>query len=131
MKAGDTIQVGELTLSFERVPSEARATIAGAAGQSASDPLVGKEISGYRVDEFLGRGAMGSVYRGTQLSLDRTVALKLLSPDLAKDAEFVHKFLSEARAMAKLNHPNVVQVHDAMSQLPSWGAKVARNRHLE
>jgi serine/threonine protein kinase len=69
-------------------------------------------IPGYKVDRLLGRGAMGDVYLSTQESLDRRVALKVLKPKLAGDQVFVQRFKDEARAAARLNHPNIVTVFD-------------------
>lgn len=69
-------------------------------------------ITGYQVDRLLGRGAMGDVYLSTQESLDRRVALKVLKPKLAGDQIFVQRFKDEARAAARLNHPNIVTVFD-------------------
>lgn len=79
------------------------------AAPAADAPLA---ITGYAIDGELGRGAMGRVLKATQTSLDRPVALKLLSSKLAKDAKFVQRFLEEARAAAQLNHSNVVTVYD-------------------
>lgn len=70
------------------------------------------EIGGYRIERELGSGAMGIVVLATQTSLDRKVALKLLKGSLAKDAIFVERFRTEARAAARLNHPNIVTVFD-------------------
>lgn len=75
--------------------------------------LTGKIVGGYLVRTPLGHGGMGLVYTATQLSLDRTVALKLLAPELIEDREFVWSFLWEAQVAAKLIHPNLVQIHDA------------------
>ncbi|MDZ4401606.1 protein kinase [Prosthecobacter sp.] len=62
---------------------------------------------------LLGCGGMGAVYKARQVSLDRTVAIKVLPPQVAEDeAEFVERFKNEARTMAKLNHPAIVAVHD-------------------
>jgi len=69
-------------------------------------------IPGYRVSERLGRGAMGDVYLAVQESLDREVALKVLSQKHEQDQAFVQSFQAEARSAAALNHPNVVTVHD-------------------
>ncbi len=80
---------------------------------SGAYSLEGKVLDGYRIESCLGRGAMGTVYRATQLSLDRTVALKILADHATEDHAFVQAFLKEARAIAKLNHPRVVQVYDA------------------
>ena len=57
-----------------------------------SDALIQREFAGYRVESRVGRGGMGVVYRATDLSLDRPVALKVLSEDLAKDAGFRRRF---------------------------------------
>lgn len=66
----------------------------------------------YRLDAPLGVGGMGDVWRATDLRLHRTVAVKALSPALADDPTVVARFLSEARTMAALHHPNVVNVYD-------------------
>ena len=69
----------------------------------------GKEqIAGYRLLEALGEGAMGAVYKARQLSLDRDVAIKVLSPDLGDDESYVQRFMTEARAVARLNHTNII-----------------------
>jgi tRNA A-37 threonylcarbamoyl transferase component Bud32 len=62
--------------------------------------------------ELLGQGGMGAVYKARQKNLDRLVALKIIRPDNAADPSFGDRFLREARALAKLNHPNIVMVHD-------------------
>jgi len=62
--------------------------------------------------ECLGRGGMGVVYKARQPQLDRMVALKILAPERVTDARFADRFLREARALAKLNHPNIVTIHD-------------------
>ncbi len=69
-------------------------------------------IPGYRLETLLGRGGMGEVYRATQLSLGRTVAIKLLSTELAKDDASVARFDKEAAALAALSHPNIVSILD-------------------
>jgi len=77
------------------------------------DPFLGKVLeSRYRVDELIARGGMATVYRGTDLRLGRTVALKVLGGVLVNDPDFVERFTQEARATAALTHPNVVAVHD-------------------
>jgi serine/threonine-protein kinase len=67
------------------------------------------QIVGYKILSILGRGAMGTVYKAIQLSMEREVALKILSPHLAGNERFVMKFFKEARAVAHLNHPNIIQ----------------------
>ncbi len=80
---------------------------------ASSGPSKGQAvIDGFRLMRPLGRGSMGEVWLALQESLDRKVALKLLSPKLARDAVFVARFQSEARAAAALNHSNVVHVYD-------------------
>lgn len=71
-----------------------------------------KRLGGFRLDRPLGRGGMGEVWLALQESLNRPVALKILSTKLAANAEFVAQFQAEARAAAALSHPNVVVVHD-------------------
>ncbi len=69
-------------------------------------------LAGYEILGLLGRGGMGEVYRARQVSMDRIVALKVLAPRLAQDPVFTARFIAEARAAGKLNHPNIVHVHD-------------------
>lgn len=73
----------------------------------------GTEINGFRIDREIGRGGMGVVYLARQLNLDRDVAFKILSDEMASDTAFVEAFFHEARAAAALNHPNIVQAFDA------------------
>jgi serine/threonine protein kinase len=79
------------------------------------DPTTGRplQIAGYRIEEVAGRGGMGVVYRAQHMHLGRTVALKLLNPELAASEEFRERFIREARAAAELEHPNIVPVYDA------------------
>src|SRR5215813_14441074 len=74
--------------------------------------MVGRTISHYVVLEQIGAGGMGVVYRAHDERLDRDVALKVLSSELADDQEFLARFRREARTLSKLNHPNVATVHD-------------------
>jgi serine/threonine protein kinase len=83
------------------------------------DPLIGARISGFAIEEPLGRGRYGAVYKGTQVALHRPVAVKVLAPEFASDPERVQAFLTEARRAGALNHPNLVQVHDVVSS-GSW-----------
>ena len=73
----------------------------------------GVEIGGYRVEELIGRGGMGEVYRAYDGRLDRNVALKILAPRYADDDAFRERLLRESRLAASLDHPNVVPVYDA------------------
>jgi hypothetical protein len=70
------------------------------------------EVPGYVVERELGRGGMGTVYLARQLSLDRPVALKVMSKRWASDPIFVARFTREAFAAAQLSHPNIIQIHD-------------------
>ena len=70
------------------------------------------QIPGYKILAKLGQGSMGTVYRATQLSVDRPVAIKVLAPFLQRNERFVARFLTEAKVLAKLNHPNIVQCID-------------------
>ena len=73
----------------------------------------GTAFAGYRVDSIVGRGGMGVVYRATDLSLERPVALKLIAPELAEDERFRDRFLREPRLAASLDHPNVIPIYEA------------------
>jgi serine/threonine protein kinase len=77
------------------------------------DALIQKVFAGYRIDHRVGRGGMGVVYRATDLALDRPVALKVLTDDLAGDAGFRRRFVTESKLAASLDHPNVLPIHAA------------------
>jgi len=80
--------------------------------ENDSDPYLGKLLGDFHVHSKLGEGAMGAVYRATQVSLERDVALKILPPKLVRQhPEFVNRFLREAKVAAQISHPNIVQVH--------------------
>ncbi|MFE3858340.1 Stk1 family PASTA domain-containing Ser/Thr kinase [Streptomyces griseorubiginosus] len=77
------------------------------------DPLVGQVLDGrYRVDARIAVGGMATVYRALDTRLDRVLALKVMHPALAADGTFVDRFIREAKSVARLAHPNVVQVFD-------------------
>ncbi len=78
--------------------------------------LAGQCLGGYELEEEIGRGSMGMVYRGKQIALGREVAVKVLPQSLAKDASYVARFIREAQIIAGLNHPNIVQIYDAGQQ---------------
>jgi serine/threonine protein kinase len=78
-----------------------------------NDDLIGATLGHCTIEEFLGQGGMARVYRGKQANLDRYVAIKVLPPYYAADPAFVERFKLEAKAMARLSHPNIVTVHDA------------------
>src|SRR5690606_32042501 len=81
-------------------------------GRYSIENLVGRSLKGYRIDRFLARGGMGVVFEGTQESLGRPVAIKILYPHLSEDGQFRERFEREARAAARLIHPNIVRVLD-------------------
>ena len=72
----------------------------------------GQQIPGYKVLAKLGAGAMASVYKARQLSLDRIVAIKVLPKKFSDNPQFIERFYAEGRAAAQLNHPNIVQAYD-------------------
>lgn len=87
------------------------------AGESEGQTLDRTELQqlfpGLEIGAFIGRGGMGLVYKAQQLSLGRTVALKILSSDVAGQEAFAERFNREARALARLSHPNIVSVHES------------------
>lgn len=84
--------------------------IQGSSEDSGGRPA--QQIPGYQILNKCGAGAMAVVYRAKQISLDRTVAIKVLPKRMSKNAEFVVRFYREGRAAAQLNHPNIVQAID-------------------
>src|SRR3712207_2078411 len=73
----------------------------------------GTQVGGYRIDGVLGAGGMGAVYRATQLSLKREVALKILASELAEDESFRTRFRREGEIQASIDHPNIVTIYEA------------------
>jgi eukaryotic-like serine/threonine-protein kinase len=77
------------------------------------NPLIGSTIDGkFRVDAQLGRGAMGTVYRATQLNLERPVAMKVMRSDILSNPVAIERFKREALAIARLKHPRIVAIYD-------------------
>lgn len=75
--------------------------------------MIGHTLAGkYRIDGFLKRGGMGSVYRATHLMLNKEVAVKLIKPELVTSEDIVQRFHREAQAASQLTHPNIVTIHD-------------------
>src|SRR5262249_7983750 len=79
---------------------------------SAIDPLAGRVLSHYRLEERLGAGGMGVLYRATDLKLGRAVAIKLLARHPGHDETAKARFIREARAASMLDHPNIANVHE-------------------
>jgi len=81
--------------------------------KAEKDELIGQRIAHYQIVKKLGQGGMGAVYQATNLKLKRTIALKILPPDLAaSNTQYAQRFIREARAQAALDHANVVAIHD-------------------
>ena len=81
-----------------------------AAEDDADDPLLGTQLGDYRLDAVLGRGGSGVVYRATQVSKQRTVAVKVLRADVSSKKSTFERFKREALAASRLHHPNLVRV---------------------
>lgn len=92
------------------------------------DPWIGVELAGYRIEELLGRGGMGVVYRAWDPRLKRQVAIKLIAPELSGDPAFRERFLGEAELAAALEHPNVIPIHDAGEVAEPSGAHRGEDR---
>jgi len=97
---GDVIDVGSVQLLY------------GPPSLASRRAEKGRILGGFRLLDTLGKGGMGTVYRAEQVSLHRQGALKVLDEGLTRDPVFVARFVAEARAAARLHHPNVVQVYD-------------------
>jgi serine/threonine protein kinase len=76
------------------------------------DLLIDKTVKHYQIDELLGRGGMGVVYRARDTKLNRPVAIKVLKPDLTADSDKLQRFIQEARSAAAITHPAIAQVYD-------------------
>ena len=74
--------------------------------------LIGQQLDQYKIVEQIGQGSMGSVYKARQAGLERWVALKVLPPHYADDPQFRERFLREAQAIARLEHPHILPVYD-------------------
>ena len=101
----DATTADRLTKALRRIVRDERA-------KSEGGMLVNKQIGGYKLVRRIGEGGMGEVYLAEQLTMHRTVALKILHNKWADDEEFRKRFLLEARAAGKLNHQNLIQVYD-------------------
>jgi len=75
------------------------------------DSLIGKTVDNYKILEVIGRGGMGVVFKAIDMNLEKTVALKMIDPFLARDESFFQRFKTEAKALAKLENQNIVGVY--------------------
>ncbi len=108
-RCGRQFENDVLVCPSDHTPLQADATIA----DVPADPLLGRVFEGkYRLDETLGGGGMGTVYRATHLLIDRPVALKVLSQRFVGDQTAQQRFRREARAAGRMQHPNAVTVTD-------------------
>lgn len=80
--------------------------------EKETHPLLGAEIDKYKIVEVLNAGGMGIVFKARQKIMDRDIALKLLPPELAKDEVNLQRLEREAKALAQLNHPNIIATYD-------------------
>jgi len=85
------------------------------------ESLIGQTLGGCRIEKMLGAGGMGAVFQAMQLSLDRTIALKVLLPEHSGDPQFADRFVREAKLAAALSHPHVVAVYDAGRDVAQGG----------
>lgn len=83
------------------------------------ESLIGKTLGNYRIESVIGTGGMGQVFRAVHIHLGREAAIKVLHANLAAEPGFQARFLQEARAIASLKHPNIVEVHDFGEQAGS------------
>ena len=80
---------------------------------SEHDPFVGKVIDGrYEIQQRVGEGGMGVVYKARQMSIDRVIALKMLNQQMQGDQQWVQRFYNEAKACSRLQHPNTIRMFD-------------------
>ena len=87
-------------------------TMAGTGKSDDLDSLINKSLGHFRIVERIGVGGMAMVFKAYQPTLDRHVAIKILPASQSQDPVFVKRFVQEARSVAKLAHPNIVQIHD-------------------
>lgn len=119
------IEMGTTAYDVERPPLSPAIT-------TVEDPLVGRRIDHYEVRGLLGEGGMGSVYLAHDLSLERPVAIKVLRRELATNQHLVSRLVIEARAQARLQHPNVVTIYyiGRHEEAPYFAMEYVRGRTL-
>ncbi len=108
----DGVSVSDLQETIVLDDLSARVLQGGPVSSTLDDPIIGTELHVYQCQSLIGRGGMGVVYLATHRDLGRQCALKILLPRLAeRDPDYVQRFLQEGRAVATLNHPNIVTAH--------------------
>ena len=107
---GRRVPLAQVLLEMGYVTKSQLRRLSGGLEDSMARPA--EQIPGFKILNKLGQGAMASVYKAKQLSLDRTVAIKVLPKRLSENPEFVERFYKEGRAAARLNHNNIVQAID-------------------
>src|SRR5271168_4670381 len=80
------------------------------------ESLLGQTVSHYAFLEKLGAGGMGEIYKARDSRLNRVVAVKVLAPGRTRDPERRRRFIQEAQAASALNHPNIITIHDILSE---------------
>src|ERR671930_1227343 len=78
--------------------------------------MIGQIVGNYKIEQKLGEGGIGAVFRGVDMMLEREVAIKFLRPELSRQPNIVERFRSEAVTLAKLNHPNIATLYSFLRQ---------------
>ena len=99
-----------------QAPSATQVATEAQAPPPPSDPLLGQTLGEFEIVATIGHGGMGAVYKGFQRALNRFVAIKVLPEHLTSDAAFIERFHREARAVAAVRHPNIIEVHTIGSE---------------
>jgi CheY-like chemotaxis protein len=110
--SGKTYLAPSLGARLAIADPESEAQLAGSTGQPPR-LAAGSNFAGHRIDAVLGSGAMGTVFRATDYALERTVALKVITPAKARDSVFRARFRRECRLAAAIDHPHVIEVFHA------------------
>jgi len=102
-----------LSPQFGRWQTQIVEALAPPSNQLTTGQMIGRVLDGkYRLEELIGRGGMGAVYRATHVGTGRRVAVKVIAPELAGNREFIERFRREAKTIGRLRHPNIVNVTD-------------------